>query len=687
MACPNCGSDTPKPLLLTIEFTTSPGSRKQTRVLRCPSCCCPFYAEQIPPDYAEEAMLERGRVPFYLQQGAGLSLITRPLAQLRAPPGSVYAEIGCGFGFGLDYARHARNWSGRGIDPGGIAALGQRMLGVTIERRYLGDVEPALQGTCDVVMTSETIEHVLSPIGFVRVLRSMLRPGGTLILTTPDGADLRPETAPGVLIGLLSPGLHLIFQTADSLRRILIKAGFDYVVLNKDGHSLVAFASDRPVQLQTDGAVLKAEYRTWLEQRAAGFAPADDLFFGFAGRALMEAVNDAAFDQAHRVRARIDQACSERFGQSLDSLGEAASALQGTSLEDLMRRMPLNLGGLLYADAILRVASGADRADLGLRFLAAAAAADNLRVALADLAMADGMSEEIAWTARAEAVLCAAAAGADDIVDQLSALNAAPDAATGAARQSLVVERTLWQLVNAGHYEQAVGLIEATLPCDGDRPLPEITVCWSAPQSESQRDAWLAIERILVERVNAGHHAQAARLAQATRFDARPGADPEQVVCRHDAQRNTHSGAGAGLRAASRRDALFALERVLVELVNAGDYAQAGALVEVTGIDARDWADPAVSAPRSESQRDALFCLAILDSQSEEKAVIERSRDRFGRIRQMLETSDGPGGPPGLFEAATRGHVAAEERLAHHDAAQRDAAGVSDDTPPRHENG
>jgi SAM-dependent methyltransferase len=554
MACPNCGSDSPKPLLLTIEFTTSPGSRKETRVLRCQSCGCPFYAEQIPPDYAEDAMLARGRVPFYLQQGAGLSLITRPLAQLRAPAGSVYAEIGCGFGFGLDYARHAKNWSGRGIDPGGIASLGQRMLGVTIERRYLGDAEPELACTCDVVMASETIEHVLSPIGFARVLRSMLRPGGTLILTTPDGADLRPETAPGVLIGLLSPGLHLIFQTADSLRRILTEAGFRHVVLNKDGHSLVAFASDRPVELQTDGTVLKAEYRTWLEQRSAGFAPQDDLFFGFAGRALMEAVNDAAFDQAHRVRARIEQACSERFGQSLEALGEATSALQGMSLEDLTRRIPLNLGGLLYADAILRLASGTERAGLGKRFLAAAAAADLLRIALADLAMADGMSEEIAWTARAEAVLCAAAAGAGDIQAQLAALPPAPDAESGAARRDVITERALVELVNAGHYHLAAELVAAT------------------------------------------------------------------------------------------------------------------------GVDGGAWADPDVSAPRSDSQRDALFCLAILDSQSDETVVIERSRGRFTRIRRTLQTQDGHGGPPGLYEAAVRGEVAACERLG-------DQGGATDSGP------
>jgi SAM-dependent methyltransferase len=546
ISCPNCGSDVPKPLLLTIDFATLPGSRRETTVLRCPSCTCPFYASQVPPDYAEDAMLERGRVPFYLQQGAGLSLITRPLAQLRAPAGSAYVEVGCGFGFGLDYARHAKGWAGHGIDPGAISRLGQDMLGVTIHRRYLQDSEPTLEATCDVVMASETIEHVRSPKTFVRVLRGMLRPGGTLILTTPDAADLRPETAPGVLIGLLSPGLHLIFQSRESLCAMLEECGFGHVLVAKDGHSLVAFASDRPLDLESDRTVLRREYRRYLARRARDFPPRHDLLLAFAGRALLESVNDGAFDEARNARTDVQRACKLRFGRSLDGLAERATAKRGASVEQLSRCMPLSLGGLLYADAILRLASGDPRADLGKRFLRAAEAADRLRDALAELALADGMSEEISWTARAEALLCAAASGADDIVDRLSALPLAPDAEQGAKRREVIAERALVELVNAGHYQLATAL------------------------------------------------------SAANKFDARA------------------------------------------------------------------WADPDNDGLRSDSQRDALFCLAVLDSQSVEPPRIERSRARFHRVLLCLGDPDDPRAPGGLFEAARRGETAARNRLDQH---------------------
>jgi hypothetical protein len=378
----------------------------------------------------------------------------------------------------------------------------------------------------------------------------MLRPGGTLILTTPDGADLRPETPPGVLIGLLSPGLHLIFQTRASFEKILAEAGFNHIVINKDGNSLVAFASDQPVQLESATAILRNEYRAYLEQRSADFLPTQDLFLAFAGRAFQEAVNDAALEQARRARALVERACIERFGQSLNLLGERTTDFVGLSLENLAKRIPLGLGGLLYADAIMHLASGESRSGLGKSFLLAAEAADLLRIALADLALADGMSEEIAWAARAEAVLCDAAAGANDIVAHFSALPSAPDAEFGAVRRGVIAERALVELVNGAH------------------------------------------------------------------------------------------------------------------------YALAQELVESIDLNANVWADPHAVVPRSDSQRDALFCLAILDSQSNELSVIERSLHGFTRIKEMLETSDGNGGPEGLFAAAVRGEKAALERLGRQDSAE-----------------
>ncbi|MGH7211835.1 MAG: class I SAM-dependent methyltransferase, partial [Acetobacteraceae bacterium] len=281
MTCPNCGSAAQKSLVLAVDFLTPDHPLRRTHVLRCPDCTAAFYDDQNPPDYAEESMLGRGRVPFYVQQGAGVWLITRPLAQLRNPPASAYMEVGCGFGFGLDYAIRANGWDGRGIDPAGLSALGRDQLALPIELRYLHDDDEA-RGSMDVVLGSEVIEHVPSPRAFVRTLRAMLKPSGVLVLTTPNGEHLAPSMPSGALVPLLSPGLHLVFQNPVSLRHLLAEAGFVHVQVETDSHSLVAFASDAPLVLEADPATLRAGYRQHLLARAAATPPGSYVFLGFA---------------------------------------------------------------------------------------------------------------------------------------------------------------------------------------------------------------------------------------------------------------------------------------------------------------------------------------------------------------------------------------------------------------------
>ena len=429
--CPNCGLASEKPLHLTVNFATPDHPMRHLPLLRCDDCRCLFYQDQTPPDYAEGAMLGRGRVAFYLQQGAGLSLITRPLARVCKPPGSRYLEVGCGFGFGLDFATRANGWHGTGIDPGQIASVGAKLLGVPIEQRYLGGSEPQWDARCDVVMASETIEHVPSPAGFLRTLRRALRPGGVLILTTPNGDELEESTSAGLLIPLLSPGLHLVFQTRDSLGRLLGEAGLEHAMIETDGTSLVAYASDRAFTLENDPTVLHAAYCNYLELRAASVPPGSDLSFGFAGRLLAEAVNHGDMARAARSADSLREVCRARFGFDLATLSKLPDEATRASLERLADLMPLNLGAVLHADATRRLAGGAARATLAAPFGLAAEAAGAVRRALGELAMDDAMSEAVGWAAQAEALICAAEAGRPDAPARLRGLPAAPgDAAT-----------------------------------------------------------------------------------------------------------------------------------------------------------------------------------------------------------------------------------------------------------------
>jgi len=659
LPCPNCGTGILKSLALTIDLQLPDNPSKRLRLLRCPVCTCHFYDSQTPPDYAEPALNDRGRVPFYVQQGAGVSLITRPLAQAAASPGSAYMEVGCGYGFGLDFTLNTRGWHGIGIDPAPLAALGRDALHLPIELRYLRDDDEA-RGAMDVVMGSEVIEHVTSPAAFVRTLRAMLKPGGLLILTTPNGDDIQPASPPGIIIPLLSPSLHLVIQNTVSLTALLQQAGFSHVDVQIDSHSLVAFASERALTLERDANHLRSVYRAHLAGRAEAFDPSTDVFLGFAGRSFQESVNDGDWETAARAWSLLLPACRDRFGLDLDQLDALPPAVTGCDLEELARLIPLSLGGLLYARGIQHLHDGVARSSLERHFNLAARAADALRRCLNQLAMEDGQTEDIGWTATAEALLCAAAGGAPDLAARLAALPAAP--AGGEVRRRMILGRAVGTLVNAGQYGLASDVVQRerlASPAD------------DAPMTASARDLVFSLAVLDLQagpdEHRLGDPAAARRRFAQVRALTPPGSDLWWAALRGEMQ--------AIDRLPSTDDVAATTESVLAshpspefarwalpKLVNAGQYRLASRLLQSCPLQ-----QPAPGQPLTDQGRDVLFALAMLGLHS--GADVSGAGDAHGIQNQFARVRDTA--PPGsdLWWAALRGELQARDQAADPDAA------------------
>jgi SAM-dependent methyltransferase len=97
----------------------------------------------------------------------------------------------------------------------------------------------------DLVLCAETIEHVRDVQLLLSEIRRVLRPGGTLALTTPahgrlTGLDL---AARGFERRFDPLGPHLRFFTARSLRGVLDRLGFDVMALRRSAGSLMAEAT------------------------------------------------------------------------------------------------------------------------------------------------------------------------------------------------------------------------------------------------------------------------------------------------------------------------------------------------------------------------------------------------------------------------------------------------------------
>jgi 2-polyprenyl-3-methyl-5-hydroxy-6-metoxy-1,4-benzoquinol methylase len=145
-------------------------------------------------------------------------------------------EIGSSFGYTLDAFRK-HNWSVLGIEP-------DRWSGkYASEKMQIETIKSTLEAAklpdefADVVVMLHVIEHVPDPVGTLREIWRILKPGGHLILETP-----RYDTAMYWLLGRRERSLscdgHIFFFTRETLRKAYTAAGFQLDRLDYTGRSL-----------------------------------------------------------------------------------------------------------------------------------------------------------------------------------------------------------------------------------------------------------------------------------------------------------------------------------------------------------------------------------------------------------------------------------------------------------------
>lgn len=139
-------------------------------------------------------------------------------------PGTLL-DVGCGDGTFLARMRD-RGWSVTGLDFDPVAARTARERhGLEV---HVGTIEQAFSGRralYDVITASHVIEHVPEPAAFLAQCRALLRPGGRLVLKTPNARSYGARRYGAAWRGL-EPPRHLHIFTAPSLTSCARKAGF-----------------------------------------------------------------------------------------------------------------------------------------------------------------------------------------------------------------------------------------------------------------------------------------------------------------------------------------------------------------------------------------------------------------------------------------------------------------------------
>ena len=440
--CPLCGEEGAKDAILATDHVL-PGAPRVT-LLRCPVCGVAFLQDLTPPDYETSMAVQ---LDYYVEQGAGIDCIVAPL--LRLPPESVRRclDVGCSFGFALDFSRFAFGWEVLGVDPSPLAAAGAEALGLPICCTYFSadlDLGPE---PFDLVLCSEILEHLAEPHALLVAMRERLAPEGLLVLSTPNLAIVRRETEEGALGRALSPGFHLMLYDRGALSLLLAKAGFSAVRIEESPETLRAFAACSPSALErmrpADPAPERTLLRDYFGARAAGVPPDSALACGFAWRHFKECVNAGLYEEAAASRDVLARIYEGRYGLNLEAPAEVA-AMPGC------RPLPFNLTGALFLSGILELNS-LGRPDRAADCFAAAVAAGS---ALLDeqrpTGLCDGETEAFTEQSRKHLPMALAGTDPDRAVREVEALATLAPALLDETRV-----QTFVRLVNAGAYAAA----------------------------------------------------------------------------------------------------------------------------------------------------------------------------------------------------------------------------------------
>jgi SAM-dependent methyltransferase len=153
-------------------------------------------------------------------------------------------EIGCGAGFFLKAAER-NGWDTWGIELSEAGStFARERLGLRV-RREQAEQAGFDDGSFDIVVMFDVIEHLLEPIAILRTAHRVLRPGGAILISTPN-LNALSRTALGDGWAVLSPGEHLYYFTEATLTRGLESAGFGGVRFIRENPSLGVFETMNP---------------------------------------------------------------------------------------------------------------------------------------------------------------------------------------------------------------------------------------------------------------------------------------------------------------------------------------------------------------------------------------------------------------------------------------------------------
>ena len=237
--CNLCGVD-------DSEVLFEQGVAQSNRIVRCKRCGLMYASprsvldleliDQYPEDPGFDMSKERPQL--FEKQNVQVRdyASTRKLLRELHPRRGKLVEVGSSMGLLLKSFRD-EGWDVHGVEPDrngcryATQTLGIQTTVATLEAARLPS------GYADALVMLHVIEHVPDPLGTLREIHRVLKPGGTLVLETP-----RYDTLMFRLLGRRERSLgcdgHIYFFTNETLSRSCREAGFEELRHDAVGRSL-----------------------------------------------------------------------------------------------------------------------------------------------------------------------------------------------------------------------------------------------------------------------------------------------------------------------------------------------------------------------------------------------------------------------------------------------------------------
>jgi 2-polyprenyl-3-methyl-5-hydroxy-6-metoxy-1,4-benzoquinol methylase len=222
--CELCERDTEQQLLYAI---------RSCAIYRCEACGLGSTA--LPADVNvlqiyDESYFRGGQSDGYGDYLASEDVLRREfrgsIERLRrhVPSRGRLLEVGCAYGFFLAEARPYFDCVG--VEVSAAAVEHSRRLGLDVRQGVLSQEIANDLGTFDAVVMLDVIEHLDRPADTLRLLASILRPNGVVMISTGDWGSAVARVM-GRRWRLMTPPQHLFFFSRRTLTSMLQKAGFE----------------------------------------------------------------------------------------------------------------------------------------------------------------------------------------------------------------------------------------------------------------------------------------------------------------------------------------------------------------------------------------------------------------------------------------------------------------------------